>query len=254
MVSTPHKPHRTLDRRSPLRTGSGTSAGSSPAEWSGPALLGERGVRVRPDLAYCASCPASRVVICSLMTETPALTWAIPAAALSPAVLADAASSPRPRSADVMARLSPSSAPSSATRMEMRWFATYDFFSYRKWYGMPQAAVESGRWAYRFCAFGHHTVFHRSAIRASTRRFLARTSGPAGETDGGSPQPRSDVAVRLLCPEAPGLVTRRMGEVAFACHSYTAKKMASASGIRRNSASAPPGTRTFSQPACCYPH
>ncbi|MDO3530167.1 hypothetical protein Q3O93_24255 [Ralstonia pseudosolanacearum] len=66
-------------------------------------------------------------MICSLMTETPALTWAIPAAALSPAVLADAASSPKLRSADVMARLSPSSAPSSATRMEMRWFATYDF-------------------------------------------------------------------------------------------------------------------------------
>ncbi|NKA67659.1 AI-2E family transporter [Ralstonia solanacearum] len=128
------------------------------------------------------------------------------------------------------------------------------FFSYRKWYGMPQAAVESGRRACRSCAFGHHTVFLRSAIRASTRRFLARTSGPAGETDGGSPQPRSDVAVRLLCPEAPGLVTRRMGEVAFACHSYTAKKMAPASGIRRNSASVPPGTRTFSQPACCYPH
>ncbi|MCF1444869.1 hypothetical protein Q2T91_22235 [Ralstonia pseudosolanacearum] len=55
------------------------------------------------------------------------MTWAIPAAALSPAVLADAASSPRLRSADVMARLSPSSAPSSATRMEMRWFATCDF-------------------------------------------------------------------------------------------------------------------------------
>lgn len=26
----------------------------------------------------------------------------------------------------------------------MRWFATYDFFSNRKWDGMPQAAVASG--------------------------------------------------------------------------------------------------------------
>ena len=80
---------------------------------------------MRPDLAYCSSCPASRVVICSLMTETPALTWAMPTAALSPAVLADAANSPRLRSAEVMARLSPSSAPSSATRMLIRLFPTY---------------------------------------------------------------------------------------------------------------------------------
>lgn len=108
-------------------------------------------------------------------------------------------------------------------------------------------------------AFGHHTVFLRLAMRACTRRFLARTSGPAGGTDGGSPQPRyfpagSRRGVRLLRPQAPGLVSRRMGKVAFACHSHAAKKTAPASGIRRNCASVPPGARAFSEPACCYPH
>src|SRR5512137_1576360 len=61
---------------------------------------------------------------CSLKADIPAFTSAIPAAALAPAVLAVPASSPRLRSADVRARLSPSSAPSRATRMLIRLVAT----------------------------------------------------------------------------------------------------------------------------------
>jgi len=53
--------------------------------------------------------------------DTPALTSAIPAAALSLAVLALELSPPRLRSAFVIARLSPSSAPSSAMSMEIRF-------------------------------------------------------------------------------------------------------------------------------------
>ncbi|MDO3525003.1 LysR substrate-binding domain-containing protein [Ralstonia pseudosolanacearum] len=187
------------------------------------------------------------------------MTWAMPTAALSPAVLADAANSPRLRSAEVMARLSPSSAPSSATRMEMRWFATYDF-------SLTGSGTECRKQRLK-AAGGLAGLVHL----ATTPFFSARLFAPA--LDGflhAHPGLRvelmedhrnldisrreADVAVRLLRPEAPGLISRRIGEVAFACHSHTAKKTAPASGIRRNSASVPPGTGAFSQPACCYPH
>ena len=66
-----------------------------------------------------SSCVLARL-ICSPKAETPALTSAIPADAFWPAVLALPESSPSDFSAESTARLSPSSAPSRATRTEMR--------------------------------------------------------------------------------------------------------------------------------------